>query len=671
VQKDIQFVSQPNCGCAICNRILGLFRAIKGILWYVPVPLAMVMIMSSASGQTTIHVPADVSTIQGAIRSASNGDTILVAPGTYRENIDFLGKAITVEGASAATTILQGGSAPGAVVRFTSGEGRNSVLSNFTIQGGVPAAVPDAGGILIYRASPTIENNIIKNNTGCGIGGYDSSPLIAGNLITGTTGLSEYEFYAVCRDPQGDNSPPPYGPNPAQSYPANGSGILLAGLPIDGQQAQINGNTIKNNSAYDCAGGIWLADAGAPLVENNIIANNYSYFDGAMAAWGNVAPVIVQNLIYGNVSDSTQIFNPIAVQNPAIYIVGYANAFGGITAVFAENTVVDNQALYQSYFVEWQSSSQVAVTDAPTPIPVYNNIIVGGGTLPAFACGGPSDTPNVAPELSHNDILVTGGDAVPVAGPCAGQMDSYGNISFDPLFASTNTSAANPFQLQLQSPAVDAGDNNAPDLPSEDILSHPRIQNAKGLPSAIIDMGVYEYPGVPAPLPPADFTLQIAPSSLNLGSSAQGQVTVTLTPNSSFTGNVALSCGSLPATLSCSFSSQSIYLINGVAQTVNLTIAANAPANSSSLSTTHGISAISSSSILLAAILFLPPLGTKKRARRLLALCALALLPLLLSSCSVLILTPHSHPTSYSVIITASSSSVQSTHSANVLVTVQ
>ncbi|HWG21612.1 MAG TPA: choice-of-anchor Q domain-containing protein [Terracidiphilus sp.] len=651
----------------LANAFSGLLRAGKAITWAAPVLLAMVLPMSSASGQTTIHVPGDVSTIQGAIQSASNGDTILVAAGTYRENIDFLGKAITVEGASAATTILQGGSAPGAVVKFTSGEGRGSVLSNFTIQGGVPAAVPDAGGILIYRASPTIENNIIQNNTGCGIGGFDSSPLITGNLITGTAGLQEWEFYAVCRDPPGDNSLP-HQTNPAQSIPANGSGILLAGLPIDGQQAQIIGNTINNNSSYFCPGGIWLADAGAPLIENNIIANNYSYTESALGASGNVAPVIIQNLVYDNVSDSTQIWDPVGVQNVAIRFGGYAPAFGGITSVFAENTVVDNLSLYQSYFADQQGYSQVGAAYAPTPIPIYNNIIIGEGTLPALACAELVDTPYVAPRLSHNDILVVGDGAAPVGGPCAGQMGSDGNISVDPLFATTNTSAANPFQLQLQSPAVDAGDNNAPDLPSEDILGHPRIQNAKGLPSAIIDMGVYEYPGVPAPLPPPDFTLQVAPSSLNLGSSAQGQITVTLTPNSAFTGTVALSCGSLPATLSCSFSPQSVYLTAGIVQTASLTIAATAQTKSSGAM--NGISAIPTG-MLFAAILILPPFGKKKRARHFLALCLLALLPLLLSSCADVVLTPHAQPTSYSITIAASSSSVQSTHSANVRVTVE
>jgi hypothetical protein len=56
---------------------------------------------------STINVPADQPTIQSAINAASNGDTVVVAPGTYTENINFLGKAITVESSKGAkvTTI--------------------------------------------------------------------------------------------------------------------------------------------------------------------------------------------------------------------------------------------------------------------------------------------------------------------------------------------------------------------------------------------------------------------------------------------------------------------------------------------------------------------------------------------------------------------------------------
>lgn len=60
-----------------------------------------------AQAQQTINVPADQPTIQAAINAATNGDTILVAPGTYAENINFGAKAITVasSGCPSVTTI--------------------------------------------------------------------------------------------------------------------------------------------------------------------------------------------------------------------------------------------------------------------------------------------------------------------------------------------------------------------------------------------------------------------------------------------------------------------------------------------------------------------------------------------------------------------------------------
>ncbi|MCH9022482.1 MAG: hypothetical protein IID32_06930, partial [Planctomycetes bacterium] len=58
-------------------------------------------LMSSArfSQAATINVPGDQPTIQAGIDAAVNGDEVVVAPGTYNEIIDFLGKAITVRSA--------------------------------------------------------------------------------------------------------------------------------------------------------------------------------------------------------------------------------------------------------------------------------------------------------------------------------------------------------------------------------------------------------------------------------------------------------------------------------------------------------------------------------------------------------------------------------------------
>ncbi len=132
---------------------------------------AVVLMATAAAGGATLRVPADYATIQAAIDAAQPGDTVLVADGTYRgpgnRDIDFLGKAITVQSEHGAATCIidcQGSEADAhRGWYFHSGETAASILAGFTVRNGWAPGSLDAtgGGIYCEDASPTIRNCVV------------------------------------------------------------------------------------------------------------------------------------------------------------------------------------------------------------------------------------------------------------------------------------------------------------------------------------------------------------------------------------------------------------------------------------------------------------------------------------------------------------------------------
>jgi len=130
---------------------------------------------SGNNANTGLSASSPFLTIQYAINTALNGDSIIVSPGTYSENINFSGKNVKVcsnfvytgDSTVISNTKIDGGANGFPVVKFVTGEGPGAQLNGFTVQNGLVALSLTGAGIQVHGwgASPTLKNLVIRNNT--------------------------------------------------------------------------------------------------------------------------------------------------------------------------------------------------------------------------------------------------------------------------------------------------------------------------------------------------------------------------------------------------------------------------------------------------------------------------------------------------------------------------
>ncbi|MHC5006119.1 MAG: right-handed parallel beta-helix repeat-containing protein, partial [Planctomycetota bacterium] len=169
--------------------------------------VAVVTMLSSTAYADTIYVDDDACpgpgsgtegdpycSIQTAIDNAVDTDEIVVAPGTYLEAIDFLGKAITLRSSDGADVTIIDGTGNFHVVQCVNGEGPDTVLEGFTITGGnANGDYPDylGGGMYNASSSPTVTDCLFSGNSAAAEGGgmynYVSNPTVTNCTFSGNS----------------------------------------------------------------------------------------------------------------------------------------------------------------------------------------------------------------------------------------------------------------------------------------------------------------------------------------------------------------------------------------------------------------------------------------------------------------------------------------------------
>ncbi len=340
-----------------------------------------------------IYIPDDSASIQGGIDYATGGDTVIVRPGTYFENIDFRGKEIVVQSEKGPKLTYINGRYLNGVVVFKTAEGSGAVIQGFTLENG---RAVNGGGIYCYGSSPLIKENIITNNyataRGGGILADGGFPIIEKNRITSNT-VYEYGGGGI--------------------YVRNGSCLIA-------------GNEISNNSISLHGAGISTFNTDL-YIYHNLILNNYSPANGGGIVTNEATLDIVNNTFCGNTADSNGGGIAITTGSTAIVrnnIVTGNTGSGGIYSGGGSQVTSDYNDVWNNYGGNYKGL-----------YPGVNDI----SENPLFVGGIPFDY-----HLSPGSPCIDAGDPLDIPPPRGGARIDIGALEF--LYGIHT----NPSELKIQ-----------------------------------------------------------------------------------------------------------------------------------------------------------------------------------------------------------------------------
>lgn len=288
--------------------------------------------------------------IQQAINYAVNGDVVIVTPGVYRENIDFIGKAITVKSLMGPEVTLINGKDFKSVVTFQQGETVYSKLEGFTIYNGagtyLMAGLCRGGGVLCMNgSSPDITGNIIEHNrargklgAGGGIAVLDSShPMIRDNLIRynkagygGGLYLEGHSAPWIQRNNIVANSANAYG---------GGLSCFDCGIAFFIASPILTENAFHCNTASVSGGGIHGRLSRMTIVNNSLFMNKANVNGGGMSFQNSSDIEIANTIIWGNDAP----FGPqLALKSSAAMAIDFSDVEEGLAKVdLSPNAKID------------------------------------------------------------------------------------------------------------------------------------------------------------------------------------------------------------------------------------------------------------------------------------------------------------------------------------------